>query len=322
MPKIAYIEQRFAAKSKKIIDQANIIIAEYQRQGFTLTLRQLYYQFVARDYLVNTAASYNKLGSIINDARLAGLIDWNSIEDRTRNLRSLAHWNDPAEIVAACASQFRVDLWATQPARVEVWIEKDALIGVIEQACEELDVPYFSCRGYVSQSEMWGAAQRAVKRMQRTTAHRYLSEVGVMNPQRTIVLHFGDHDPSGIDMTRDITDRINMFCAKHGHPNAFEMRRLALNMTQVEQYNPPPNFAKVTDSRFIGYQEVHGDESWELDALEPAVLDALIRDELDAIIDPDEFNKLKAVQVKHREELTGVSNRWQDVVNAIDEDRL
>jgi hypothetical protein len=316
MPKITYIEKKFSAKSRVVIAQANAIITDYQNQGFTLTLRQLYYQHVSRGFLENTQKNYSRLGNIINDARLAGLIDWDAIEDRTRNVRSLSHWNDPAEIVEACATQFHVDLWATQKNRVELWIEKDALVGVIEGACEEYDVPYFSCRGYVSQSEMWGAAMRAVKRA-RTTENRFEKKA-----QRTIVIHFGDHDPSGIDMTRDITDRINMFCARHGYPNTFEMRRLALNMNQVEEYNPPPNFAKVTDSRFEGYQREHGDESWELDALEPSVLDTLIRDEITSIIDFTEFNKLKAVQAKHREELSSVSDRWSDVVAAIEEDRL
>ena len=322
MPKIAYITKRFHPKSIVMITRANQIIADYQRQGFTLTLRQLYYQFVARGFLANTVKSYNQLGNVINDARLAGFIDWNAIEDRTRNVRSLSHWNDPAEIVEACAKQFHVDLWATQDARVEVWIEKDALTGVIEGVCTEFDVPYFSCRGYVSQSEMWGAAQRAISRMQRTKPHPSLSGVGIADKQRTIVLHFGDHDPSGIDMTRDITERIEMFCARHGYPDAFEMRRLALNMNQVEQYEPPPNPAKITDSRFENYQREHGDESWELDALEPTVLDALIRDEITSIIDFEKFNTLKKVQAKHREELESVSDRWTDVVSAIEEDRL
>ena len=304
MPKINYVPKRFQGKSVQIIAQANRIIAEYAAQGFTLTLRQLYYQFVARGIIANKQSEYSKLGSIINDARLAGLIDWNAIEDRTRNVRSLSHWDSPADIVSACAEQYHVDLWEGQEARAEVWIEKDALVGVIDNVCTQFDTPFFSCRGYVSQSEMWGAAMRAVKRARD-------------DQQRTIVLHLGDHDPSGIDMTRDITDRINLFCAHHGYPNTFEMRRLALNMDQVEEHNPPPNPAKVTDSRFSQYQQEHGDESWELDALEPALLDGLIRGELESIIDNDPFDEQKEKQSQHRAELKSVATRWSDVVQAI-----
>jgi hypothetical protein len=313
MPKICYVPKQFRGSSFELIQHANTIIATYAAQGFTLTLRQLYYQFIARALMPNTMKSYSRLGNVVNDARLAGLIDWDAIEDRTRNVRSLAHWDNPNAIVEACAEQFHLDLWQGQEARIEVWIEKDALIGVIEDICNEWDVQYFSCRGYVSQSEMWAAAMRAVQR-----AKNYKPSMKGMTGQRTVVLHLGDHDPSGLDMTRDITDRINLFCAKHGYPNTFEMRRLALNMDQVEQYTPPPNPAKVTDSRFAQYQQEHGDESWELDALEPTVLAALIGDEIESIIDIEKFEQLREAQGEDREELKKVAARWDDVVHAID----
>src|SRR5438874_2417534 len=132
---IEYVERKFALESRQIIRQADAICAAYQAQGYDLTLRQLFYQFVSRDLLSNTERSYKRLGSIVNDARLAGLLDWHYIVDRTRNLRTLAHWNDPAEIVSAIAEQYREDRWAQQGTRVEVWIEKDALVGVLESAC-------------------------------------------------------------------------------------------------------------------------------------------------------------------------------------------
>lgn len=310
MPKICYVPKRFQGKSHDLVRKANQIIEEYDQQGFTLTLRQLYYQFVARDFIPNNMKSYKRLGDVINDARLAGLIDWDAIEDRTRNIRALPHWNDPADIVDTCAKQFNLDLWATQKYRVEVWIEKDALIGVIERVCTEFDVQYFSCRGYVSQSEMWAAAMRTVNRM--SARHNKF-------PQRTVVLHLGDHDPSGLDMTRDISDRINLFAEHHGCRGAFEMRRLALNMDQVEEHNPPPNPAKVTDARFVKYQEQHGDESWELDALEPTLLDGLIRNEVATIVDRPRFDALKAQQMQHRAELASVAKRWPNVVSAIED---
>ena len=155
-----FIEKSFATASLDIIRQANAIIRDYAAQGFRLTLRQLYYQFVARDLIPNTQRSYKRLGNIISDARLAGLVDWDAIEDRTRNLESNPHWDDPAAIIAAAARSFRLDKWETQPCRVEVWIEKEALVGVIERICRNLDVDYFACRGYVSQSEQHAAGKR------------------------------------------------------------------------------------------------------------------------------------------------------------------
>ena len=132
MPKICYVEKNFKATSVALIDHANAIIEEYAAQGFNLTLRQLYYQFVSRDLIPNTQRDYKRLGSVINDARLAGLIDWSAIVDRTRNLRELDHWTSAQDILSDAAGWYQVDRWAHQEVRPEVWIEKDALLGVIE----------------------------------------------------------------------------------------------------------------------------------------------------------------------------------------------
>ncbi len=262
----AFIERNFQRKTMAVIDQANEIIEDYQAQGFTLTLRQLYYQFVARDLIPNTQQSYDRIGSILNDARLAGLVDWEAIEDRTRELSVNLRLRDPRHGLELLRdSWYGIDMWANQEKRVEVWIEKEALAGVIAGVCDELDVPYFSCRGYVSQSEQWRAYRRHAAQ------------------QETIILHLGDHDPSGIDMTRDNQDRLDLF---HGYRES-EVERIALNMDQVEEYGPPPNFAKQTDSRFEAYAAEFGTDSWELDALEPAVLVELIREKVANHCDAD-----------------------------------
>lgn len=296
MPKIKYQDRNFQADSAKIVEQCNTIIAEYDAQGFVLTLRQLYYQLVTRDIIANKQSEYKRIGSIVNDARLAGVIDWLAIEDRTRNLRSRSHWNTPGDIISSAAASFHMDLWEDQDYRPEVWIEKDALVGVIEQVCEEYDVPYFSCRGYTSQSEMWVASQR-IKKNSFT--------------QTPIIFHFGDHDPSGKDMTRDIVERLKLFMG------GVELERLALNMDQVEQYHPPPNPAKTTDSRYQTYIAEFGEESWELDALEPAVLADLIRGALDELIDQDLLNEKRDEIEKHREMLTLAAKDWKKIVKVL-----
>src|SRR3990172_4683983 len=289
--RIAYRDQQFTSRSLTIIDTANDICAEYQGQGYDLTLRQLYYQFVSRGLIPNKDTEYKRLGSIINDARMAGLLDWDYIVDRTRNLRSLGHWGSPADILNSAADGYRVDLWANQAYRREVWIEKDALVGVIEGPCELLDGPYFSCRGYTSQSEMWGAAQR-IRRWNRAN-------------QMSVVLHFGAPDPSGIDMTRDITDRLETFGAD------FELRRFALNMDQVDQYNPPPNPAKITDSRSESYIREYGHESWELDALEPRVIGELIDQEIRRLIDQEVWDQDQMAMEEDKERLRELARDWQ-----------
>ena len=148
--KHCYKDFNFRQKTLGIIEQANEIIIEYAAEGYDLTLRQLYYQFVARDIIPNKQSEYKKLGSVVNDARLAGLIDWNSIVDRTRKHEKNGHWDSPAQIIAESAECYGIDTRADQDIYIEVWVEKDALVGVIERACEPLDVGYLSCRGYVS----------------------------------------------------------------------------------------------------------------------------------------------------------------------------
>lgn len=284
MTLIKYEDKRFGQASLDIIDTANNIIAEYQAQGFMLTLRQLYYQFVARDLLPNTMQSYKRLGSIINDARLAGLVSWTAIEDRTRNLRKVSTWESPREILDACASQFKLDRRENQPFRLEVWIEKDALVGVIADVCDKYQVPYFACRGYNSQSEQWAAGQRF---------RRY-----ILDGQKVQVLHLGDHDPSGIDMTRDNSDRLGMFAEDFVFVN-----RLALNHDQVRLYNPPPNPAKLTDSRASQYVERFGSDSWELDALEPKVIVGLVESNIEQLIDWERWDEVTEEEDEGKEKL-------------------
>lgn len=298
MPKIKYLEKKLRPQALATIQTANAIIADYQAQGFTLTLRQLYYQFVSKNLIPNSQKSYTNLGTVINDGRLVGLIDWYAIIDRTRGLRSVPHWADPSQIIHSAAESFRIDKWANQPYRPEVWIEKDAVAGVVEGICTRMDVPYFSCRGYTSQSEMWIGAQRI-------QAH-------LTQGQIPVILHFGDHDPSGKDMTRDITERLTLFMG------GVKVKRLALNWNQIQQYHLPPNFAKVTDSRAKKYIQEFGHESWELDALEPQVIVDLVRTEVRKLRDTGKWEAKRLEEKSHRKFLQTASQRWPEVVTLLE----
>lgn len=301
MPKIEYVQKNFRSDSLQLINRINDVIAEYERQGFSLTLRQVYYQMVARAIIPNNERSYKNLGNLISDARLAGLIDWTAIEDRTRNLRGNSHWSSPGSIIDSAAYSYHLDHWEGQEYYVEVWVEKDALVGIIGQICSRLDVNYFSCRGYVSQSEMWSAARRLK------------SHQG--NGQHIVLLHLGDHDPSGIDMSRDIVERMQTF-----ETYDFTFKRLALNMDQIELFNPPPNPTKLSDSRASGYIEEYGYECWELDALEPQVISDLIKENVELYRDESLYQKAlrkerseKDLLADIAENFAGVSDNWQTI---------
>lgn len=294
--KFCYVSRNFSKSSIEIVDQANEIIEEYQEDGFVLTLRQLYYQLVARGLIANKVSEYKRIGSVINDARLAGYIDWHAVEDRTRNLKSPSTWDSPANILDSAASSYKRDLWATQDTYCEVWIEKDALVGVLEEACSELRVPFFACRGYSSQSEQWAAGMRFAKK--------------IKQGKSVVVFHLGDHDPSGIDMTRDNEERLRMFIEAHEFcsETEFTFKRLALNMDQVSSYNPPPNPAKMTDSRFGGYEAEFGTTSWELDALEPRVIKSLVERNVDSVIDTHRWEIAKYEEGKEVDWLKELAN--------------
>jgi len=283
--KIIYSDKRFSSKSLRLIEQANEIIEEYESAGYDLTLRQLYYQFVSRGLIPNNQREYKNLGSVVNDGRLAGRISWLAIVDRTRAVRRPSTWDSPSSILQVAADSYAIDRWDRkfQTTRVEVWIEKDALVGVFEPICREWQVPLFSCRGYTSQSAMWSAAKRFMNNYE--------------NYQDTLILHFGDHDPSGLDMTQDIIGRMETFGAR------VEVMRLALNMDQVREYGPPPNPAKLTDSRIGGYLANYGEESWELDALEPKVLSRLVVDGIKSVLSKDAWSAALAREEQGRDEI-------------------
>ncbi|WP_036709357.1 hypothetical protein [Paenibacillus pinihumi] len=290
--KICYRQINFRPDSLRLIEQVNAIISEYQEMGYSLTLRQVYYQLVARDVIPNNERSYKNLGNLISDGRMSGLIDWNAIEDRTRNLKKNSHWSSPGSIISSAAYSYAIDKWADQDSYVEVWVEKDALIGIVGQVCGELDIPYFSCRGYVSQSEMWSAAQR----------------LGNFAGQKDIhIIHLGDHDPSGRDMSRDIVDRLELFGV------SVQFERIALNYDQIEEYGPPPNPTKLTDSRATGYIAEFGHECWELDALRPDVIDALIRNKVTDLCNLELLAEARKREDAAKQTLQAVARDWSNI---------
>lgn len=312
MPKIAYEEKRISDRLLVMIVIANRIIKEYIEAGYRLTLRQLYYQFVARGLFPddrrwtwtgtkwkkdlegtkNADPNYKWLGSLINNGRLAGLIDWTAIEDRTRAMKENSHWNSPADIVDSAATSYGIDLWEGQSKRVEVWVEKEALAGVVERPSSKIDVPWFCCRGYVSQSAMWRAAMRLCA-WERQGAE-------------TVVIHLGDHDPSGVDMSRDIEDRLRLFGADT------TVERIALNVDQIEELNPPSDPAKLSDSRAADYIARYGDKSWELDALDPAYLDNLISQAIEIHVDREMYEDRIERQEEERTRLEKVAEDFRE----------
>lgn len=300
--KEAFIEKRFSPSRLRTINTVNDILDEYAQQGFRLTLRQLYYQLVSRAMIENTVRSYKNLGNLVSDARQAGMIDWKMIEDRNRSTVCPAHWESPAEIARAAAQQFRVDKWADQPYHVEVMVEKDALSGVLEPTCRTLDVGLTANKGYSSSSTMYEIGKRLA-------GHWAGSQWAAA--KNIVVFYLGDHDPSGIDMTRDVEERLRMYSGVA--TRSLQVERLALNFDQVEQWGPPENPAKETDSRFEAYAEEYGESSWELDAVEPRTLADLVEEAVYKYRDEDLWDAAVEREDKMRKDLlTWAENYGKD----------
>ena len=288
-----FATMRLRPASLAKIETINSILAEYQAAGYDLSIRQLYYQLVARGYIENTQKVYKQIADLVNNARLAGLIDWDMNTDRGRETMTPSTWNSPGEVVRQVARVFRLDPWQSQDSYIEVMVEKQALEGVLNPVCNQWGVRFTANKGYSSSSTLYEAGKRL--------------EIMALAGKPCYILYLGDHDPSGLDMTRDIKERLTMF--SNGPVN---VERLALNYEQVLELKPPENPAKETDSRYTGYLQKYGAASWELDAIEPRELARLVTEAIKAkITDPQAWNETKELQADMTAQLMAIANELE-----------
>jgi hypothetical protein len=320
MPKICYQPHVFSPDRLALIEKCDQICQSYAAQGYDLTLRQLHYRLVTQDLYPddrrwlwtgkafvrdangtkNAQPNYKWLGDLLADARMAGLIHWDIIVDRTRSLMGNRHWKKPSDLVQEASKNYAINKWENQEHYLEAWVEKDALEGVIGRICQEMDVPFFSCRGYTSLSSMWEAGQRLLERLQKgKTIH---------------IIHLGDHDPSGLDMSRDIKERLDLFIGAHMKGEKVHVLRVALNMPQIERLNLPPSPTKGGDSRTPEYEAKYGEDTWELDALEPAELSAIVERAVKMYRNETLWDKAVKLEQRGRKTLEAIFEGFPDVV--------
>lgn len=300
MPFIRYVPYKPPPAAAKIIETAKEILDDLYARGYNATLRMLHYKFVSQNIYKNTQENYKRLGKIISRAREAGMIDWNHLKDRIRTFEAVDTYRSASEFMKSHLGYFRLDLWDGQETRCEVWCEKDASIEAVAKATQYYRVPYMACRGYMSSSAMWAAGH---ERMLRGGHRRY------------VILHLGDHDPSGVAMTEDIRQRLYMFSSPHPRlPNRpeIEVRRICLNMDQIKKFKPAANFAKESDPRWPAYSAQYGSKSWELEALDPDVIVALIQTEIESLMDMEKFEGMLDSETEIRERLARIADRIEN----------
>jgi len=264
-----YTDVRFGAPALQMLTRIMGVVESYQRQGYRLTLRQLYYQLVARDIIPNRLQSYQKICDLLTRGRLGGYIDWNAIEDRGRAPKMASEFDDLSDLVESAKASFRLPRWNNQEEYVELWTEKDALTSILWPIAHKYHIRLIVNKGYSSTSAMYAA-------------HRRFDD---HEDKECTMLYLGDHDPSGLDMDRDIGARLETFGV-----DWVDVQRIALTKEQINEFAPPPNPAKIADPRATGYIAEHGAISWEVDALQPQDLVALIEGEIESHLDLDKFN--------------------------------
>ena len=296
MSKIKFREIRLSKANQSKLQIINSIISEYQADGYILTLRQLYYQLVSRDVVPNNKEEYKKLSTLLKEGRMGGVVDWDAIEDRLRKPDKPSSFDSPKDLMEAAINQYQKPRQDGQPYYMEVWVEKDALSGVLSRVTRKYHIPIMVNRGYSSVSAMYDAFMRIVD-----------NAANWRKPAK--IIYLGDFDPSGLDMIRDIKDRILEF--KDGYNiNAFiegldfDVDPVALTMDQINTYDPPPNPAKIEDPRAKDFIRRHGGQSWEVDALKPEILNQILEDAIARYLDLDIYNDVVSSEAQDKKVLT------------------
>lgn len=287
----AYRNDNLRQSTLETIERINAVLEEAAADNVVMSLRQVYYKFVKNDWCPNSDREYKRLGDALDAGRMNGLVSWTAIVDMNRSLYGVETQDAPEQLLEGLDKRFHLDLWADQQWRPEVWVEKLGMLNVIGDICQKLRVDYYACKGYDSQTMSWQAGRRMA---------RYISK-----GQRPIIFHLGDHDPSGLDMTRDNRERLEMFT---GVP--VQVVRLALNRDQIEALGDalPPNPAKMSDSRAEAYISEHGYSSWEVDALEPTFIRDLIKENVERLRDEVEWERALAREVAGKDWLRSIGH--------------
>lgn len=244
-----------------------------------MTVRQTFYQAEIRGLVEKTEAGYDRVQRDLAEMRRSGRMPYGWIADFTRWQRKPRSFDGIEEALQDCAALYRKDLWRSADAYVEIWIEKEALTGVIYPITGEFDVPLMAAKGYASLSFLHGAAA-------------YINKL----PVPAFIYHLGDFDPSGVNAGEKIEETLR----KLASDTEIVFERLAVTPGQIAAWNLPTRPTKTSDSRSNGF----GDISVELDAIDPAMLRELVRTAIERHLPPEQFNLLKAAEESERQAIT------------------
>jgi hypothetical protein len=261
------------ARTTKLIDAAVGILAE----EYPMTIRQLFYRLVSAGLLENNRAQYQLVSRIMTKARDDGRVEYEWLVDRSRPEYKATVFDDAAEYAEAVKQSYRKDYWATQPNHVEIWVEKDSIIGSIEPTTKDLGVVVRVGRGFVSTTRVHEIAEH----FNRTLA----------SGKSITVFYLGDWDPSGANIETDVENRV-----RAQGSGDFHMERLAIFKRDIRRFKLPPLRVKDTDPRSAAFAAEYGKDCVELDALPPDELRRRINNAVNDLIDHDLWDRAIAVE--------------------------
>ncbi len=252
-----------------------------------MTVRQIFYQAVSTGIIAKTEGEYkNTVIRQLGLMRREKQIPFAWIADSTRWMRKPRTHSSLESMLQHSAETYRRDLWDSQDCYVEIWLEKEALAGVLYEVTAQWDVPLMVTRGYPSLSYLYAAAQ------------------AIQDQGRPCFLYyFGDMDPSGLDIPRKVEHDLREFA-----PDVdLHFRRVAVTREQIDEFGLQTRPTKMTDSRFKHFQG----ESVEVDAMPPVALRSMVSELIEQHIDPDALARLQTVETAERDTLRGIMERLQ-----------
>lgn len=273
-------------RSKAETESIKSAIYEIAEADQPCTCRQLFYRLVSRGLIEKTEGEYNNtVIRLLSRMRLSNELPWTWVSDNTRWVRRASSHANLLALLEDCQNTYRRDMWRNQPSYVEIWCEKDALAGVLSEVTYGYDVPLYVSRGYSSLSFLKTAADSLAAQ-----------------DRDCYIYHFGDHDPSGVDIGKQIERRLREFAPD----TAITFAKVAVTAEQIEALNLLTRPTKKTDTRsrtFVG-------ESVDVDAIPPSDLRQLCKDCIVQHIDADEWNQTCDIEAAERESFAAFAEKW------------
>lgn len=250
-----------------------------------ITIRHLFYRLVGLHIIEKTETAYQSLGSHLSKWRRSGDIAWSAFTDNTRWHIQRSSFRGVEHALQNTAENYRRNLWETQPFYVEVWVEKDAIAGIVAGTANGFGVPVFVCRGFASLSSLYSAA------------NTFKEEVEA--DKKCLIYHLGDYDPSGVAAGESVLKAF-----RDDFKVDVEFVRIAVTPEQIRRLDLPTRPVKTSDSRAAKWR---GGECVELDTMPPSEIRHLVEESITGHIDNREWEMMKHTEHLERETLRRIA---------------